>query len=345
MEDSMTGAIIRRSVAIAALAVGLVCVALPASAQTGQVKGKVVDAQGNPVDGAKIQIQSVDKGGKPLETKSNKKGEYLQVGLPPGPYKITATKGDMSQTLDAHVGLDMATVDFKLGAGGRGEGMSKEEVAKAKAKNAALNQAFSDGVQLTNDGKTEEAIAKFQEVIAAAPTCAECYSNIGTVEARAGAAMQDGDARQKKWGEAEEAFKKAIELNPKLPDPYSGLANLYNAEKKFDQAAEMSKKAMDLTAAAPAAGGAAGAPSGASASATYNQGIILWNAGKIPEAKTQFEQAVKLDPNFADAHYWLGMAMINAGNTDEAKPHFETYLKLAPTGQYAATAKSILGIK
>ena len=47
----------------------------------------------------------------------------------------------------------------------------------------------------------------------------------------------------------------------------------------------------------------------------FNQGVILWNAGKIPEAKKQFEQAVKLDPNSADAHYWLGMALVNDGNT------------------------------
>ena len=50
----------------------------------------------------------------------------------------------------------------------------------------------------------------------------------------------------------------------------------------------------------------------------FNQGVILWNAGKIPEAKEQFEQAVKLDPNMADAHYWLGMALVNAGKMPEA---------------------------
>ena len=75
----MTGAIIRRSVAISALVFGLMCCAVPASAQTGQVKGKVLDTQGNVVDGAKIEIQSLDKGGKPLETKSNKRGEYMQA--------------------------------------------------------------------------------------------------------------------------------------------------------------------------------------------------------------------------------------------------------------------------
>ena len=71
----------------------------------------------------------------------------------------------------------------------------------------------------------------------------------------------------------------------------------------------------------------------------FNQGVILWNAGKIPEAKKQFEEAVKLDPKLADAHYWLGMASLNEGKTPDAVPHFEEYLKLAPTGQYAEQAK------
>ena len=70
--------------------------------------------------------------------------------------------------------------------------------------------------------------------------------------------------------------------------------------------------------------------------------IFHWNAGKIPEAKAQFEQAVKLDPNMADAQYWLGMALLNGGDMAGAKPKFEAYLKLAPTGQYADTAKSIV---
>ena len=42
--------------------------------------------------------------------------------------------------------------------------------------------------------------------------------------------------------------------------------------------------------------------------------MILWNAGKIAEAKAQFEAAVKADPNYADANYWVGMANLNGGN-------------------------------
>jgi tetratricopeptide (TPR) repeat protein len=62
----------------------------------------------------------------------------------------------------------------------------------------------------------------------------------------------------KKYDEAEAAYKKAIELKPDFAEAYNGLANVYNAQKKFDLAAEASKKAMELIARA-AAGGAPGA--------------------------------------------------------------------------------------
>jgi tetratricopeptide (TPR) repeat protein len=327
----MTGAIIRR-VAICAVALGLLAIPNVASAQSGSVKGKVVDAQGNPIDGAQVDILSIDQGGKPLTVKTKKDGTYMQVGLAPGNYKMTVSKGDLTVAQNVHVGLDMTNRDFKL-AKAAGEGPSKEEVAKAKAKSDAAQKAFGDGVQLENDQKYDEAIAKFQEVIASVPNCPECYANIGTAQANA-----------KKYDDAETSFKKAIELKPDMADAYTGLANVYNAQHKFDQAQEASKKALELSQGQGGATGAAGAAAatGASASAVYNQGVILWNAGKIPEAKAQFEQAVKLDPNNADGHYWLGMALVNGGDTAGAKPEFETYLKLAPNGSNAATAKAVL---
>jgi len=329
----MTGATIRRAVAISFLALGLALVAAPAFAQSGQIRGKITDAQDQPVDGATVLIENVDKGAKPITTKTNKKGEYIQVGLYPGSYKITAQKGDLKVTKETRISLDMLVFDIKLvagAAGGGGAPVSKEEAAKAKARAEAMTKAFADGVQLSNEGKTDEAVAKFMEVATAIPNCAECYANIGTVQTKA-----------KKYDEAEAAFKKALELKPDFSEAYNGLANLYNAQKKFDLAAEAGKKALELSGGGAAgAGGAAGG--GASASAIFNQGVILWNAGKIPEAKAQFEQAAKLDPNLADAQYWLGMALLNGGDMAGAKPKFEAYLKLAPTGQYADQAKSIV---
>src|SRR5204862_2525487 len=192
-------------------------------------------------------------------------------------------KDGLTTTKKTHIALDMVTLDIKLDDKGAGAATgSKEDAAKAKAKSDALAKAFSDGVALSNEGKTDEAVAKFNEVIAVVPNCAECYANIGTVQGMA-----------KKYTEAEAAYKKAIEIKPDFAEAYNGLANVYNAEKKFDLAAEASKKAMELVG-TPAAGGAPGAaPAAATPSQVFNQGVILWNAGKIPEAKAQFEAAVK----------------------------------------------------
>jgi tetratricopeptide (TPR) repeat protein len=318
-----------RSLVICAFVLGLVAIAAPGYAQTGQIKGKIVDASGKPIEGASVVIEGSDSGGRKFTVKTNKTGDYIQIGLQPGQYKITATKDAMSSTMEQRISLDMAEVNFTLRPGAAAGGnMSDADRKKAEAKNAAIKTAFDEGVALSNAGKNDEAIAKFNEVIAILPKCSECYVNIGA-----------NYANKKDWAQAEAAYKKASEQDPTNADSFNGLANVYNAQKKFDQAAEASAQAMKL-ASAPGAGGAAGG--GASASALFNQGVILWNAGKIPDAKKQFEDAVKLDPKLADAHYWLGMANLNEGKMPDAAGHFDEYLKLAPTGQYAEQAKGIL---
>jgi tetratricopeptide (TPR) repeat protein len=319
----MMGACIgRRSLAVCAFVLGLAAGVVPAFGQAGGVKGKVVDANNNPLEGAKVTIELQGMNRK-FEVKTNKRGEFTQIGLQPGSYRITAEKDGMKQTFTQRVGLDLAEVNFALKPGMTGD-VSDEDRKKAEAKMTALKTAFSAGVALSNEGKHEEAIAKFNEVIAQAPACTECYTNIGALY-----------TRMKKYDEAEAAYKKAIEINPNSADAYGGLVNVYNSAKKFDQAAEASAQYQKLA-------GTSGAAGGGNASAVFNQGIIAWNAGKIPEAKKAFEEAVRLDPKLADAQYWLGMANLNEGKLPEAATCFEEYLKLQPTGQYAERAKETL---
>jgi tetratricopeptide (TPR) repeat protein len=319
----MQGARIRRSSIVCTFFLGLALVAVPAFAQTGQTKGKVVDAKNQPVEGATVTIEATDGMGRKYVVKTNRRGEFIQIGLQPGQYKLTAEKDGLSESHERRVGLDMVEVNFSLRPGGGGGEMSDEERKKAEARVAAIQGNFAAGVAASNEGRYDEAIAKFNEVLTAAPKCVECYTNIATVH-----------LRKKEYDQAEAVYKKALEIAPNSPDVYNGLATVYNAQKKFDQAAEASAQAMKLGA---ASGG------GMSASAVFNQGVIAWNASKIPEAKKAFEEAVKLDPKLADAHYWLGMANLNEGKMAEAGASFEEYLKLAPTGQYAEQAKGILG--
>ncbi|HEV8208860.1 MAG TPA: tetratricopeptide repeat protein [Vicinamibacterales bacterium] len=295
----------------------------PAFAQsTGMIRGVVKDAAGKPVEGAKVNIDS-EANNRHFDTKSDKKGEFLQIGLAPGPYKVTAEK-DKVASAPTPITVRIASaspITLVLGGGGAG-GASPE----AAAKSAALKKTFEEGVAASRAGNHDAAIASFQAAAELNPNCFDCYYNIAYSE-----------SQKKDWDKAEVAYKKAIELKADYAEAYSGLANVYNASRKFDQAAAASAKAMELSGSAP------GALAGGNADAMFNQGVILWNAGKIPEAKKQFEGAVAANPNHAESHYQLGMALVNEGNLAAAATEFETYLKLAPTGPNAATAKGILG--
>jgi tetratricopeptide (TPR) repeat protein len=302
-----------------ALALGL---GAPAVAQsTGMVKGKVVDAKGEPVEGAKILIEFTEGVNRKNETKTNKKGEFIQIGLFPGAYRVTASKEKVGQqSFEVRVRIGTASdVNFQLSPE---SGLTDAD----KQKTAALQAAFQGGIDAARGGQHEAAIAKFTEAAGMMPACHDCYYNIGF-----------SYTQLQKYAEAEAAFKKAIELKPDSAAAYNGLATIYNAQKKFDEAAAASAKAAEL------AGGAAGAAGGGgNAEAIYNQGVILWNGGKYAEAKAQFEKAISLKPDMADAHYQLAMANLNLGQTDAAVAAFEGYLKVAPTGPHAEEAKNAI---
>jgi tetratricopeptide (TPR) repeat protein len=306
----------RLGLAIAcAAALVLVSFAVPASAQTGMLKGKVVDAADKPIEGAKITIAA--KGMKNTrEVKTNKKGEWIQIGLFPGDYEITAEKGEDKGIVTTRVSIgENPEVMIRVGK----SGPSPEVAAKA----AALQKSFDEGVALSKSGDYDGSIVKFNEAIAQAPQCQDCYYNIGFAH-----------AQKKEWDKAEAAYKKAVEIKPDYAEAWNGLANAYNQQKKLDLALEATANAAKY--------GGAGGGTGGSASALYNQGVILWNQSKYAEAKEKFAEAGKADPTYADAHYRLGMANLNLGDMAGAATAFEAYLKVAPTGQYADQVKGVL---
>jgi len=300
---------------VMALAVLLTVSAVPALAQS-VVRGKVTDAQGKPVPDATVLFEATDANRK-TQTKTDKNGEFLQVGLSSGSYKVTASKdGVGTETKNTNVRQGPNNpLSFALTVS---SGLSTQEKQDAVALQAAAGAAM----EAMKAGRHDEAIAKFNEVLAKMPTCSDCYYNLGL----AYVGKQD-------LAQAETAFKKAIELKPSSPEAYTGLAGIYNSQKKFDLAAEASSKASQLT------GGAAG---GGGAEASYNQGVILFNAGKFAEAKTQFEAATKADPNLAMAQYQLGMTALNLGQIPDAVAALEAYLKVDPNGPKAAEVKQAL---
>lgn len=302
----------------AALVIGLLMLVTSAFAQsTGAVKGKVVDKDAKPVEGAKISMEYQGGFKRHLETKTNKKGEFVQIGLQPGNYKITAEKEGLgSQSFDAVVRLGQtAEVGFQLVPGQTAGGPGGPDIV-------AIKKLFEEGVAASRAEKHDDAIAKFKEAAVIVPNCYECYYNIGYAH------MQ-----KKEYGEAEAAYKKATEIKPDYVDAYNGLVSLYNAQRKFQEAQAASVEAAKY---------AAGAPGGGSPTALYNRAVVLWNQNNAAEAKKVLEEAIKVDPNHAESHYLLAKANLNLGMIPEAVTEFEAYLKVAPTGPYADEVKGYL---
>lgn len=291
-----------------------------ASAQTGQVRGKVVDASGNPVVDAAVTVSFTGGITRITNTKTDERGTFIQVGLPPGPYEVTVEKDGLSQMQTTRVPVGAAAnLEFVLAPGGGGAAMSGADAKALEAKRKELEAKYTSGIEMIDAGRIDEGIAALNAVIAETGGCAICHVKIG-----------DGLWKKGDEAAAEAAYRKALSVDPKLSQAYAQLANLYNKQQKFDQAAEMSKKATE-------SGGGGG-----SASVILNQGIIFWNQGKTTDARAEFEKAVAADPTFAEAHYWLGMSQVSEGLNAEAVKSFEKYLELEPDGQYAETAKQIL---
>ena len=297
---------------VLAIVVALVFSA-PAFAQ-GIVKGKVVDDKNQPVADAKVVIAGPARN---AETKTNNKGEYVQVGLQSGAYTVTVTKDKLIATAKVNVSQGTpAEANMTLQPAAT-VGMSPEQ--------KAVQEAAASAIDALRAGRDDEAITKLNDVVSKLPTCSDCYYNLGLAY-----------THKQQWPEAEAALKKSIELKPTNPDPYNGLANVYNAQKKFDDALAMNQKASELSASTAGAGG------GGNAESIYNQGVVLFNAGKYAEAKVQFEAATKADPNNANAFYQLGMTSLNLGQIPDAVAALETFMKLAPTDPKAAQVQGSL---
>ena len=308
----------KRFLAALGLLTAVLLAGAPASAQnTGTVRGKIVDDKGQVVQDAVVTIEFQGGMTRKNETKSNKKGEFAQVGLNPGPYKITVSKdGFQKVVFDQRISLGDPTTlpDIKLvpvGAGGAAGGA-------ADPGQAAMLGAFKKGMDAFNAGDMAGAEAAYKEVIAKDPTRFEAYHNLGLVY-----------SRKKDLPAAEAAFQKALEIKPDYDDAYVNLANAYISNGQTPKAYEIAVKA---AAAQPQSG-----------KLQYLVGYVAYNTGKADEAMAALTKAETLDPSNAEIQYYLGMAAVNQNNIPEAAKRLEKYLAMNPTNaQNVAAAKAVL---
>jgi tetratricopeptide (TPR) repeat protein len=306
----------KRALTAAAVVCGLWLLAPAAQAQTGTARGKVLDAKGQPLQDAVVVMEFMGGITRKFEVKTNKKGEWMQVGMQPGAYKFTASKeGYQPSFIETRISLGDPTPvpDFKLNT------MAEAQKAAAGGAEAQeLRAGFQHAVELHNAGKVDEAEAAYKAILEKQPNVAEVYQNLGQLY-----------LGKKDYPAAETAFLKGLEIRPDSSDISTLLARTYQESGQADKAMALLEKA-------------AGA-NPQDAKAQFNRGIFLLNANKNEEAIAAFEAAVKADPNMPESYFRLGALMVGQGKIPDAVSYLEKYLSLNPNDpQNVATAQGLL---
>ncbi len=321
--------------------------ALGLSAQTtGTFSGKVLDSKGKPVPNSKV---TVSKHGVNWvkEIKVNSEGKFIQVGLEPKNYDISVTApGYVEIKEQDHVGIGIVLQkDYVL--------LTPEESAKsgkttlptdpsAAAETKGL-ESFNQAVLAFNEKNFagalplfESAITNINESIGKATDAiikAEAEKKFETMQrpyafSLMEVAKTDEAKRAELTAKAEPLLAKALERNPKDQNAMIYLLEIAK-DKKDEEGIKKYQAALDALV-------------GPRPETAYNQGVELYNAGKLAEAKPYLQKALSIKADYAEAYYLLAMCEFAAMDLKATKTNLQKYLELAPTGKYASDVKAML---
>jgi tetratricopeptide (TPR) repeat protein len=161
------------------------------------------------------------------------------------------------------------------------------------------------GTALHDDGRLEEAAARYRRALEIAPDYVPALNNLGVTLRALG-----------RTDEAIRTYGDGLRLRGDYPDLHFNLANALLAQNRADEAAEHFRQA------------SAGQPD--SAGVHNNLGTALAEQGRVAEAAAAFERAVALEPGSARAHRNLGNALAALGRSGEALEHLREAIALAP---------------
>ncbi len=148
--------------------------------------------------------------------------------------------------------------------------------------------------------------------------------------------------------EAEECFKKAIELKPELSGPYINLGSLYSRQKKFQKALDIMKKALPIAENNSDLHNNLGIAyeklnDKKSAFESYKKSItlnprntealinvsrILFQAGEHEAVKKLLSRVLQLNPKEYHAHNVIGVICQLAGDIDDSIEHFKKSIEI-----------------
>jgi len=195
------------------------------------------------------------------------------------------------------------------------------------------------GNVLRNQGKMQEAMWHYEQVLRFNPDYVESRKNLGFVFSLVG----DDRAAIRQYEQVVQLTPNDVEARNNLGNALLRVGELPTAIAQYEQALRIAPDSAEahynLGIALQRAGRYREAMAHYeqtlrlqpdSAEAHNNLGIVLKNLGQLPEAVEQYEQAVRLKPDYAEAHCNWGVALAQLGRVPEAMEHWKQALRINP---------------
>ena len=270
------------------------------------VKGQVTDPKGKPLKDAKITLVDSARG-QTYVMKTNKSGEYFQMGIYPAEYKIKVEKkGFISLEGKADISPEQENVFNAV--------LAPEVIAPVRAEWEETNVQAN---KLYQENKFEEALKLYQEILFQNAGLTAIHFNAGNCLYHLG-----------KYEESVASFKEAIRIKPDFFESYINLANAYGKLKKFDEAVPLFEEALKTYPESPAL--------------LSSAGLLYLNSGMSDKAVESLEKAASLDPQASFHLYSLGIAYTQKGDLTKAIESYEKYLALNADPKEAARVGAIV---
>lgn len=280
----------------------------------GRSYGVVTDAQGTPLEGVKIVVTCPALERFRQEHVTNKQGKYSIAVVDAAKTYIYRFEKDGFQPMEQEVKVPIGSnteLNFAL---------LTVNQARAAAGAATVDpgiETYNAGVQLLNAGDSAGAEAKFLEATVANPQLVEAWTALAGIYLKA-----------EKMNEALEAAAKALAIDALDPralrvqvDAYRALGDTAKAQAASDALAKADPSSAGIE--------------------LLNQGVNLFNEGKMDEARVVLEKAQAADPSLPRTYYMLGLCY-SANDAAKAKASLQKFIELAPNDPDAQTAKEML---
>ena len=295
-----------------------------ALAQTGQVKGKVVDAKKAGREGARSPSRPPTAWAGSSTSRPTRRGNTSRSACRPGNTSITATKDGLTDMQEQRISLDAAEVNFTLRAASRGGDMSAGRAQEGRGQERRDQGAFEGAWRSATRASTTRRSRSSTRSSRPCRSASSATPTSATLQLQ----KKDYDAAE---SDLQEGDRARTRTPPRPTTAWPTSTTRRRSSTRRPRPALRRRSSAPRRRAAPARR--------RSSTRASSRGT----PSKIPEAKKAFEEAVKLDPKLAEAHYWLGHGQPERGQ-DARGGEVVRGLPEARRrpGKYAEQAKGIL---